>query len=111
MFHNASTYAESRCIPCIRRPLTYRLQTHSNRLHRAHLSSTPAEGKKSSSTGPISWKSLLVFAIAGGGVWYYVRYLKEEKEKGNFEVCSLHSIVLFRSSLKKCYDLDDDYFS
>ena len=91
MFQNASTYTRSRCIPCIRKPLTSRLRTHSNRLQRSQMSSTPTQKKQSSSTGPLSWKSLLVFTIAGGGVWYYVRYLKEEKEKGNLSMVILMS--------------------
>jgi len=61
--------------------LAPRMPNASNRPHRAHLSATPLEKKQSSSSGPISWKGLLVFAIAGGGIWYYVKYLKEEKEK------------------------------
>ncbi|XP_031553432.1 protein SCO1 homolog, mitochondrial-like [Actinia tenebrosa] len=36
---------------------------------------------RSSKRGPISWTSFVLFALAGGGVVYYVKYLKEEKEK------------------------------
>ena len=38
--------------------------------------------KKVGKRGPITWVSLALFGLAGGGVVAYVRYLKEEKEKG-----------------------------
>ena len=43
--------------------------------------SSKATNKK---TGPISWKSLLAFAAVGGAVVYYVKSLKEEKERSKF---------------------------
>jgi len=42
------------------------------------------DGKKKTSRGPISWASLAVFLLAGGGIVAYVRYEKEKKEEGLF---------------------------
>lgn len=44
--------------------------------------STGGATKVSKTTGPVSWKGLLFCLIAGGGVVYYVKTLKSEKEKG-----------------------------
>eukprot|EP00112_Aurelia_sp_Birch-Aquarium-sp1_P024328 Seg765.2 transcript_id=Seg765.2/GoldUCD/mRNA.D3Y31 product="Protein SCO1-like mitochondrial" protein_id=Seg765.2/GoldUCD/D3Y31 len=41
-------------------------------------SSSKAANKK---TGPISWQGFLAFAAVGGAFIYYVKYLKEEKER------------------------------
>ena len=37
--------------------------------------------ERSSKRGPVTWASLALFALAGGGVLLYVRHLKEEKER------------------------------
>ena len=38
--------------------------------------------ERSAKRGPVTWVSLALVALAGGGVVLYVRHLKEEKEKG-----------------------------
>ena len=38
--------------------------------------------KKPMRKGPVTWVSLAVFLLAGGGIITYVRYIKQEKEKG-----------------------------
>ena len=37
--------------------------------------------KRSSKRGPVTWASLALCALAGGGLLLYVRHLKEEKER------------------------------
>lgn len=37
--------------------------------------------KRSSKRGPVTWASLALCALAGGGLLLYVRHLKEEKEQ------------------------------
>ena len=56
--------------------------------------------KRTSKTGPISWKSLLAFVVAGGGVMGYVKYLKNEKEKGILSLTDKHfSLSLMQYTL------------
>lgn len=51
--------------------------------------------KKSSKQGPVTWLSLALVALAGGGLVFYVRNLKEEKELGNKNLHASGSIVRF----------------
>ena len=37
--------------------------------------------KRTAKRGPVTWASLALVALAGGGLLLYVRYLKEEKEQ------------------------------
>ena len=37
--------------------------------------------KRTAKRGPVTWASLALVALAGGGLLLYVRYLKEEKER------------------------------
>jgi len=49
--------------------------------------------KRSAKKGPVTWTSFLLFVLAGGGIVYYVRYLKQEKEQGrcmNLKIHPLH---------------------
>ncbi|KAJ7393615.1 Cu-binding protein [Desmophyllum pertusum] len=43
--------------------------------------STEKAFKRSSKRGPVTWASLALCALAGGGLVFYVRHLKEEKER------------------------------
>ena len=45
-----------------------------------------------SARGPISWASLAVFILTGGGIVAYVRYEKEQKQIGNIS-----------NIMKKCF--------
>ena len=65
---------------------------------------------------PISWKSFIVLLVAGGGVIWYVRKLKQEKEEGgsffvyvrvyvcsHIQYCTFHCAqVPFNSSFILC---------
>lgn len=37
--------------------------------------------ERTAKRGPVTWASLALVALAGGGLLLYVRYLKEEKER------------------------------
>lgn len=41
--------------------------------------------ERAAKRGPVTWVSLALVALAGGGVVLYVRHLKEEKEKGEIK--------------------------
>ena len=52
-------------------------------LMRAEKKAVDEAFKRSAKRGPVTWVSLALVALAGGGLVLYVRHLKEEKEKGN----------------------------
>ena len=54
--------------------------------------------KRSSRRGPVTWLSLALTALAGGGLLFYVRHIKEEKERGDVE----HYFDKFRLSKDYC---------
>lgn len=62
--------------------------------------------ERTTKRGPVTWASLALVALAGGGLLLYVRYLKEEKERSKkasnfiFFSCfhdekSLNCVILF----------------
>ena len=50
--------------------------------------------KKSSKQGPVTWLSLALVALAGGGLVFYVRNLKKEKELGNTKISMQVAVLL-----------------
>lgn len=50
--------------------------------------------KKSSKQGPVTWVSLALVALAGGGLVFYVRHLKEEKEQGDTKISMQMAVLL-----------------
>ena len=60
--------------------------------------------QRTAKRGPVTWASLALVALAGGGLLLYVRYLKEEKERSkkasklfqffNDKLCDMFSILV-----------------
>lgn len=42
--------------------------------------------ERSTKRGPVTWASLALCALAGGGLLLYVRHLKEEKQRSKIAV-------------------------
>ena len=51
--------------------------------------------KKYAKRGPVTWMSFVAFLLAGGGVLWYVRHLKEEKEKGMYCTVFLNKCCIY----------------
>lgn len=86
-----NTFTKMHCEKKLKKPsLCYqcfssRLYGHVNKTNQTYanlfvrlLSTTP---KRPIKRGPVTWVSLAVFLLAGGGTVAYVRFLKQEKEK------------------------------
>ena len=78
---------------------TLRRRFPSINCQQASLSSKATDKK----TGPISWKSLVAFAAVGGAVLYYVKSLKEEKERRKFSFEFENWLIINYRKFKKCY--------
>ena len=65
-----------------RRSLISTLRTPLRRAEKSSKEAIDDAFKRSAKRGPITWVSLTLVALTGGGLLLYVRHLKEEKEQG-----------------------------
>ena len=65
-----------------RRSLISTLRTPLRRAEKSSKEAIDDAFKRSAKRGPITWVSLTLVALTGGGILLYVQHLKEEKEQG-----------------------------